>query len=80
MDNLKDRYSEKLSTTMLSFFFKILRDNQVDHLESILDNFISLVKRRLGHVEARVRSAKSLSLEEKKKNRRPPEAVRRASR
>lgn len=65
IDRLDEIYQDSLSDSMLGFLKQVLIDRNVDHLGSILDNFISLGNRHLGEIEARVTSAKILSQSEK---------------
>lgn len=64
-EKLEKAYKDKLSVTMWSFLLQLLADNKMGALPDILPEFISVAKRRLGHVEARVKSAAILKQEEK---------------
>ncbi len=66
-EKLERAYEDKLSVTMWSFLQQLLADNKIAYLPEILPEFISVAKRRLGHIEARVKSAAILGQEEKER-------------
>lgn len=63
-ERLEKEYRDKLSQTMWSFLLQLLIENKIVLLPDILPEFIRTAKRHLGHVEARVSSAKPLNEEE----------------
>ena len=66
---LEQAYKDKLSDAMRSFLLQLLAENKIVLLPDILPEFIRAAKRRLGHVEARVSSAKPLEDEERERIR-----------
>ena len=64
-EKLEQAYRDKLSVTMWSLLLQLLADNKMACLPDILPEFIRISKRRLGHIEARVKSAAILNQEEK---------------
>lgn len=64
-ERLEEKFKENLSQTMWSFIIQIVLDNNVGLLPDIIDGYISIAKRNLGNVEARVTSAKILSQNER---------------
>lgn len=59
-EKLEAEFKDRLSVTMWSFLQQLLADGKTSYLPDILSGFIHISKRHLGHVEARVKSAKVL--------------------
>ena len=59
-EKLEAEFKDRLSVTMWSFLQQLLADGKTSYLPDILSGFIHTSKRHLGHVEARVKSAKVL--------------------
>ena len=60
---VRDTFAERVSATFLSFLLLLVAKHRIDHLDSILDEYIGLVKEHRGIVATKVLSAFPLSSE-----------------
>ena len=58
---VRDTFAERVSATFLSFLLLLVDKHRIDHLDSILDDYIGLVKDYRGIVVTKVVSALPLS-------------------
>jgi F-type H+-transporting ATPase subunit delta len=58
---VRDSFATRVSGTFLSFLLLLVRKHRIDHLDSILDHFIGLVKEHQGILLTRVVTAFPLS-------------------
>jgi F-type H+-transporting ATPase subunit delta len=62
---VRDTFGERVSATFLSFLLLLIAKHRIDHLDTILDAYIGLVKEHRGIVPTKVKSAFPLSSEER---------------